>query len=66
VHYRKIILGTSSGGPPPFTLIHVLEEIEGPAADLGACPQAKDPRWTVIHEGDRVVITRVTTEPKGA
>jgi hypothetical protein len=64
--YRKLILGESSGGSPPLALIYILEEIEGPVADLGSCAQAEDPGWTVIHEGDRVILSRVTTRPKGS
>jgi hypothetical protein len=63
--YRKTVIAESVHGRTPATLIHTLEIIEGPVADLGICPQAKDPEWTVLHEGDLVVITRVTTKIAG-
>jgi hypothetical protein len=63
--YRKTVIAESVRGRTPATLIHTLEVIEGPAADLGICPQAKDPGWTVLRDGDRAVITRVTTRLGG-
>jgi hypothetical protein len=60
--YRKTVIAESVLCRTPATLIHTVEIIEGPVADLGACPQAIDPEWTVLHDGDRVVITRVTTK----
>jgi hypothetical protein len=63
--YRKIVVAESERGRTPAILIHTLEIIEGPVADLGVCPQAKDPEWTVLRDGDRVMITRVTTKHGG-
>jgi hypothetical protein len=62
--YRKLILGESSGGSAPVVLIHKLEQIEGPAAELQSCRQAGDPGWTVDHEGDWVILSRITTTTK--